>query len=212
MGNILLRDLGNHIELNLPEEKADNFHEQYCALISERDTSDVWRQFAIWLLLDPDDGVIRFTGIETTQYKEINLIAQLYIDNCRDIELWKTVVNTAKTAAADAGFGPPARAAVKTARYAACVGVGIVASVGGALIAAYNAAEATEAADNGGRSAAANDAHYQRMANKLIELLQASPFLPDSPEGMYLKAQETIKRIVAESGEDRLIDFFPIMA
>jgi hypothetical protein len=176
MGNKLLIDLGNYIKNQLTEEKADNFHEQYCALIEKCDTSDIWRQFAIWLLLDPDDGVIRFIGSETTQDKAINLIAQLYIDNCRDIELWETAVKTAKSAADAAGFGTPARAAVKTARYAACVG----ACIGGACLAVAYSAEAAETADNGGRSAAANDAHYERMANKLIELLKNAPMIHDA--------------------------------
>ena len=78
-------------------------------LIAERDTSDVWRQFAIWLLVDPDDGVIRFTKPDSKEHAAINHVAHLYAQNCEDREIWE-----AAEAAADA-----ARDAAKVAEHAA---------------------------------------------------------------------------------------------
>ncbi len=64
--NILLSSLCSHLDLK-PE---------HTALLDERDTSDVWRQFAIWLLVDEEHGVLRFTNPGTPQYKAIQQVAR----------------------------------------------------------------------------------------------------------------------------------------
>ena len=151
-------------------------------LAQERDTSDVWRQFAIWLLVGPDDGVLRFTEAGSLQYKAINRVADLYINDCKDVDAWQKAgakaayygsyvyadyaawhASQAAACAACAAGAPYAARASYAASYAAAA----------AEAAAYAAAGA-HAADDAAWSAA-KAAHYERMADKLIELLQAAP-------------------------------------
>ena len=72
---------------------------QYDKLIAERDTSDVWRQFAIWFLVDPDHGVIRFTKHDSREYRVIKHVARLYDENCKDRNAWRKAAWDADKAA-----------------------------------------------------------------------------------------------------------------
>ncbi len=69
------------------------FDKQDLELLERRDTSDVWRQLAIWILADPKHGVKNFTKPDSHQYDAITKIAQLYIHDWMDIELWKAYAN-----------------------------------------------------------------------------------------------------------------------
>lgn len=71
---------------------------EYPKFLHERDTSDVWRQFVICLLLDEENGVIRFTKPRSIQHNAINRVAGLYLDDCQDIEIWKEAAKDAWTA------------------------------------------------------------------------------------------------------------------
>ena len=99
--NIDLNPLVDCLAENIPEDSAPHFRSQYDKLIAERDTSDVWRQFALWFLVDPDHGVIRFTT-PLMGSSIIMKIAQLYIDNCQDIDAWHKAAKYAKEIADDA--------------------------------------------------------------------------------------------------------------
>ncbi len=168
MGNKLPIELGEHIKKQLGEEKSKEFMAKYSALLEQCDTSDVWRQFAIWVLVDPKDGSIRCTDPGSDQHDVIKHIAQLYIDDCKDIATWEMAAEAACKAAEAAAtyslFSP-----VRAAEAAAALVVFQDAdadddiSIAAVTFAAY---------------AATYDArydHYHRMANKLIELLQAAP-------------------------------------
>ncbi len=173
---------------------------EHTELLNERDTSDVWRQFAIWFLVDEDHGVIRFTKPGTPQYNAIVQVAQLYINDCKDIKMWQEAYdavwfttaetdadNNAVWCAAKAAFyaaystawyaayydstdaADAAFAAADAAAYAACANC--------AAKAAYYAAKAAYYAATTAAEAAAYAAHYERMADKLIELINAAPMM-----------------------------------
>ena len=86
--NILLSSLCSHLHLK----------PGHTALLNKRDTSDVWRQFVTWLLVDSDDGVIRFTKPGSLQYHAIQQVAQLYIEDCKDADAWKAAYDAAWSA------------------------------------------------------------------------------------------------------------------
>lgn len=52
---------------------------------------DVWRKFAIWLLIDSTHGVIKFTEPFSDQYNAIKLVASLLKYNCQEKDIWKWV-------------------------------------------------------------------------------------------------------------------------
>ena len=68
--NIKLNLLADYLVENIYNDSAPYVRSQYDKLIAERDTSDVWRQFAIWFLVDPDHGVIRFTKYDSKLYRD----------------------------------------------------------------------------------------------------------------------------------------------
>jgi len=101
------------------------------------DLSDVWNQFAIWLLIDKDHGVINKANKQQTK-EGINRVAELYQARCVDINEWKRARN-ANAAAAAADYADYAAAA-------------------NAYAAAANAYAAAYAANDAANAYAANDA------------------------------------------------------
>lgn len=61
-------------------------------------THEIWRKFAIWLLIDSTHGVIQFTKPDSDQYNAIKQVSQLYIDNCQDEELWIKAMDASSAA------------------------------------------------------------------------------------------------------------------
>ena len=153
--SIQLNPLVAHLVKNIPEDSAPYVRSQYDKLIAERNTSDVWRQFALWLLIDPDHGVIRFSKPDSKQHAAIQNVARLYDENCKDREL-SIRFSTAADAAADA-FCAACDAAKSAAADAALA----------AALAAYYASCAV--------FYAARLSFYKHMAKKLLELLQLAP-------------------------------------
>ncbi len=197
MGNELLIKLREELKKNLVEEKAARFDEEYSYLLRERDTSDVWRQFAIWLLVDEDDGVIRFTKPDSIQYNAIQQVANLYIKDCKDADAFE--------AAADAAWSVYAPwyesedAAARAAYYAAYAAYAAAAAADDAWSVAFDAADAAAwsvasavaayRADDAASAALGADTaaakagffvHYGRMADKLIELISAAPMMHET--------------------------------
>ena len=165
--NTLLAKLCSHLGLK-PE---------HTALLNERDTSDVWRQFAIWLLVDEEYGVIRFTKPDSLQYKAIQQVAQLYINDCEYIKPWRDAVDAAWSAA-EAASAAAFYAAARSANYAVWSATHAAWSV--AWSAAEAAPKAADAAEDAWSAAATAAAHYECMADKLIELINAAP-LKETP-------------------------------
>ena len=183
--NIQLNPLVAHLVKNIPEDSAPHVRSQYDKLIAERDTSDVWRQFAIWLLVDPDHGVIRFTKFDSWKYRAIRHVAYLYSTHCQDRKIWKEAAKVAKAAWNDTMFAEHAADAAADAFCAACDAAKSAAAAARSAayaavyaVAAYAAAaakSAAHAAAHAARAAGATAAPYNRIANKLLELLQSAP-------------------------------------
>ncbi len=174
--NTLLSSLCSHLDLK-PE---------HTELLNERDTSDVWRQFAIWSLVDPDYGVIRLTRRGSRVHTVIQRVADLYIQKCKDADAWKAAYDAAWYAAWSDSAGYGARAACDAAITAAAAwsawsAYGAAAAYApastNAVIYADIAAEAAKAVSN---AAAASTNYYERMADKLVELIKSAP-LKESP-------------------------------
>ncbi len=174
--NTLLATLCSHLDLE----------QEYTELLNERDTSDVWRQFVTWLLVGPDDGVIRFTNPGSREREAIQHVADLYIQKCKDADAWKAAYDAAWYAAWSDSAGYGARAACDAAITAAAAwsawsAYGAAAAYApastNAVIYADIAAEAAKAVSN---AAAASTNYYERMADKLVELIKSAP-LKESP-------------------------------
>ena len=180
--SIQLNPLVAHLVKNIPEDSAPHFRSQYDKLIAERNTSDVWRQFALWLLIDPDHGVIRFTKYDSKQHAAIQRVARLYDENCKDRKLWdKAAWHTHRATSSAAGA-----AAYYSATAAAKADADADADAWAARAAASAAADSTAWA---GHPTAAFDADpdatiaawaaraaaCKHMAEKLLELLQLAP-------------------------------------
>jgi len=87
--NIQINQLVDYLVNTVSKDSAAHYRLQYDKLIAERDTSDVWRQFSLWLLVDPDHGVIRFTHPFSQQNAGIKHVAYLYSIHCQDMEIWR---------------------------------------------------------------------------------------------------------------------------
>ena len=170
--NIKLNLLADFLVNAVSEDSAPHFRSQYDKLIAERDTSDVWRQFAIWFLVDPDHGVIRFTKPDSKQHAAIQRVARLYDENCKDRELWEYAYDAAYDAAEAAAFDDDAAATAAAATDAAYY------AAGGANTTAWAAWAAANATARDAK--AARLSFYNRMAEKLLKLLQLAP-LKETP-------------------------------
>ena len=197
--NVLLNAVKFTIDKKLDQEKSISFREEFDATYSGKDISDVWRQFAIWMLVDPEHGVIRFTDFSSRyngNYPWGNLraaiqhVAELYIHDCKDEDQWKdakennfyacgyTLSVSVTVAAVNA-----ARFAMESARFAA-------ESAWFALRCVIHNEQFERDDDGilinltwGAVAAAVKSVHkgsclilsYQTMADKLIELIKQAP-------------------------------------
>lgn len=166
-----LAHLKDRLFEGLPNKKAKRFPRQFLEAIQPGvDLEPVKGKFFHWLLVDPVDGVITFTEKGSEQAKAIQNVADLWeaVNNNKPVsdKQWRharAAAGAADRAAWDAG------AAAWAARAAA----------GAAARAAWDAWDAAGDAAWAARAAAraawdaAWDAHYERMADKLLELLKA---------------------------------------
>ena len=180
--NIKLNLLADFLVNAVSEDSAPHFRSQYDKLIAERNTSDVWRQFALWLLIDPDHGVIRFTKPDSKQHAAIQRVARLYDENCKDRELWEYAYDAAYDAAeaAEAAADAAVEAAYEAAKAAAAAWDAAYyaraarAARAAARAAAWSAEAAAWSAEADAWAAAFAEAH-KHMADKLLKLLQLAP-------------------------------------
>jgi hypothetical protein len=159
------------------------------------DLGDVWRQWILWRLVDPEEGVIRFVEPGSEAHQAISHVAHLYLIDCKDENIWagarawiesRVAAEAATRAAAEAEAGAEAGAARAGARVAVWAAAEVAARVAAwaarAAESAGWAARATDAvvawvaayaADSAGwAEAAARVAAYQVMARKLLQLLK----------------------------------------
>ena len=131
------------------------------AYAAGKDYSMIWPRFSLWLLTDEKSGVIRLAKAKRTR-DAINGVAALYarwIETGKkpDVEEWRKVrAATARAATARAA----AYAAAAAAAYAAAYAAAAAAAYAAAAYAAYAYADARKL-------------HWQKMAAKLISLLNS---------------------------------------
>ncbi len=155
--------LSDRIFEGLPDPDFKDFPTQFInAIPLGADLSRVIARFSIWLLSDPEQGVMRFADERGKAAIEgvVALYERVVAGDLPTGEAWESVAKAASTAA-DAA---EARAADDTA-YAASVAVD-------------SAAAAVDAAADAVAYAAADvDTAYRNMRDKLLKLLAAAPIV-----------------------------------
>lgn len=175
---------------------------EHTELLQERDTRDIWRQLAIWLLVDEEYGVICFAEPSSREREAIQQVADLYIQNCKDVDAWnkaakdaKEIVDDAKLIANLAKIARDAFFCRAFSQFAAFSSAEFFASSAytptmdlsaSAMEAAADAfAYATNANikndllknDFKSKHIAVRKQHFILMADKLIELINAAPLM-----------------------------------
>jgi hypothetical protein len=171
----LLARLEDGIFEGLPRDYAQEWPEKFFQAIPVgADLSGVWPQFAQWLLVDAEWGVIKYIKKEEHQ-KVIQRVADLYAAGdkaTRDefLEAARACREVRERYAAAAAYAAAAYAAAAAAAAAA------YAAADAAYAAAYAAADAAYAAAYAaGAYADARQKARTAQANKLMELLYAAP-------------------------------------
>jgi hypothetical protein len=151
------------------------------------DLSNVWPQFAAWMLVDKEWGVIQFAKTDRTK-KAIQAIAEFYqsgkfakkehwneIDKLRiEVRASAAAYTAAAAAAADAAYA----AADADAAYADAAAVAAaVAAAAAAAVADAAAAAAAAVADAAAAADAARQKWRNAQADKLLELMSEAPVL-----------------------------------
>ena len=127
------------------------------------DLSLVWTRFVVWLLIDPQCGVIRFVGNHPDVRNAIERVA----------ELWQRVIDGENVESLRSDFAADAAAAAarwSAAAAAAAAAAADAARWSAAAAARWSAAAAAAAADDA--DAVARKVHWKACANKCIELIE----------------------------------------
>ncbi len=182
-----LAQLEDQIFEGLTNGKSQEWPERFLGAINPgADLSKVWNNFAVWLLIDPEVGVIRYA--DERGRVAIKRVADLHKRASKGVKVrqsswdaagdaaWDAAGAAAGAAAGDAAWDAARAAAGAAAWDAARAAAG--AAAWAAARAAAGAAAWAAAWDAAGAAAwaaawdAAGDAAYERMAYKLIELLE----------------------------------------
>ncbi len=187
----ILARLEDRIFEQLPDGIAQEWPVRFANTIPEGvDLSRIWPQFAVWLLVDEVDGVIKYAKTEQ-QRIAIRQVADLYTQHLSgvaiDASTWRA--DAAAAAAAAAYAADAAAYAADAATYAAAYAAAYAADAADA--AAYAADAAAAAADAADAAAYAADAaadaadakkrHYIKMADKLAELFRELAPIDSTP-------------------------------
>lgn len=194
---MVLAHLEDAIFEGLPNDLAKAWPIRFMSAIQVgADLSTIWRDFVIWLLVDPVDGVIQYTQPGTEVYQAIIRVAQLYQDGYTQKQMLDAAydayaVYSASYAASYAAAGFYAASAVYAASNIAAYSAYAAYSAAYAVsAAAYDVSAAYAISATYAVSAAANaHAHasnaafaaakaaiaavlFIKISNKLIELLE----------------------------------------
>jgi hypothetical protein len=181
----ILARLEDGIFEGLPSEEAQSWPIRFASAIRPgADLSLVWSRFAVWLLVDPEAGVIRFART-VKQREAIQHVADLYQRQIGGEAIatseWRAYAAAAYDAAAyDAAAHAYAAYAAAAAAHAATTAAAHAAAAHATTDAAYDAAAhaaAAHATTAAAHAAAANAARHQariQQANYLIALLEAA--------------------------------------
>jgi hypothetical protein len=167
---IILAKLEDLLFENLPIEEARKWPERFLKAIAPgADLSLVWAKFALWLLIDSKDGVINFARSDRSRaaIQQVGALYQRWAAGDKPaITEWQSARNLAASASAYAASASAYAASVAAAS----------ASASAASASAYAASASAYAASVAAASAASSRSkHYQKMADKLIEILEEAP-------------------------------------
>lgn len=156
--------LEDRIFERLTLEEAMGWPERFAQSIQVgADLSLVWPRFAVWLLSDRDHGTIRYARLDRSRdsIEAVVALFRRWIDRGErpPSEEWRAAV---------ASYGAVADYYAASASYASY-------AAAYAAYAASSASYAADAADAAASAASARRAHWTRMADKLVELIQAAP-------------------------------------
>jgi hypothetical protein len=173
----------------LPNDLAKNWPMRFMSAINVgADLSTIWREFALWLLVDPIDGVIKYTQPGTDVYQAIMRVATLYRDGHTQQQMREAAFAAAN--AANVAFAAADEAAYYAADEAAYYAAYVAFAAAYVDVAAYDVRDVTYAVRDVTYAAASayysattsayyvayvaaeRDAAYTKMSNKLIELLE----------------------------------------
>jgi hypothetical protein len=179
---MMLAKLEDRIFEGLSVEESKDFPIRFLSAIPiGKDLGNIYKHFFIWLLVDEKDGVIKYAKKDSTK-KAIQDVADLLQKSLLEKVSSEQFREVRKAAAADAAAYAAAYAAYAAADAAAAYAADAADAAAYAAAAAAYAADAAAAAADAAAYAAAADAAaaaarkkmYSRMADKLIELLQAA--------------------------------------
>ncbi len=104
----ILLALAERFRKRLPPKIATSWDKQFRAVVFEADLSNIWRDFAVWLLQDPVIGVIKYVTDDADREAVLQLSA-LYRSGSTEISEWRVLADNLRKLA---------RAAVHTKRRA----------------------------------------------------------------------------------------------
>jgi len=177
--------LHDAISRGLPNYLAKNWPIRFISAVQVgADLSCVWADFAVWMLIDPIDGVIKYTQPGTYVYHAIMQVAQLYQDGRTRRQMRDASFAAASFAAASAA----SESYIAGANAAGYIAANIAHVAGAEYVyaaahatrdavrdySAYAGAHATRDDKNDDIYKYARNVAYMKMSNKLIELLQNS--------------------------------------
>jgi len=185
----ILAHLEDRLFESLPTEAAQQWPEVFLEAIPVgADLSLVWPKFAVWLLTDPQEGVVRFAWDKGR--RAITGVSELYQRMCAGQSVSREEWTAARAAAYDACYraaGDAALASATAGRAAAVYDARTARATGEATFvtddeeaawaatgAARTAASAALGASGNAGVDAAADAATKRQAEKLLELLRTA--------------------------------------
>jgi hypothetical protein len=172
----------------LPTDDARKWPEQFLnAIRPGADLSKVWSHFAYWMLMDEEHGQIVYANNDQSVKDAIMGIAKLHEEVTQGKRKNVEAAESAARSAAGSAARSAAWSAARSATWSAAKSAAESAAWSAAESAAWSAARSAtwSAAWSAAKSAAwsvawsdawsaAESAAYKRMANKLIELLEAA--------------------------------------
>ena len=166
-----LAHLEEQIFDGLPNEEAKSWPIRFMSAIQVgADLSTIWRDFAIWMLVDSIDGVIKYTQPGSDAHRVIMQVAHLYQNGYTHQQMMDAA--EVAHAAAYAAYANASAAAADAAYFAHVAAADASYAAAKAAYAAYADAAAGSHVSYNARYAAAAHATYIKISNKLIELLE----------------------------------------
>ena len=172
---VRLAHLEDVIFEGLPSADAKSWPIRFMSSINVgADLSAIWREFVVWLLIDPADGVIQYTTPGTEVYEVIMQVATLYQQEHTQQQMLDAAYAAINAAVATTDYTAvfSAYTAANAAHAAAYTDRAAALAAHAAYAAAYVASACVVGFYAYTASVVGFYAAYTKMSNKLIELLQ----------------------------------------